>query len=498
MPYSLSMDLQPKPAQNLKQLQKLIMSHQMQQAIHFLQVPIMEMTPLVEMELEQNPVLEYEQEGEDPQADPEIQQMEEDVKEESTENEMTVESELKFDDRDLEILHRLDEDFRDHFAESSTFTPSRTSQDDKFQTFLESSICDEPTLFEHLMAQAREALPEPEEIAIAETLIGNLDDHGFIKTPLTEMAILQNCTVEALEKVLEVIQTFHPCGIGARDLRESLLIQLEAQEKQGTLAFAIIEKHFDDLLHNHIPAIKKGLHCTAEEIEEMIANHIAHLDLHPGTQLARQVTTFIVPDISIHQEGDQLVVAVNNEYVPSLKLNTHYLRMLDDPTLAKDTREFIQQKVVSAKWLLRNILQRNDTLERIGQVLAKQHRDFFINPAGNLVPLTMKVVAEELEMHESTIARAVSHKYIDTPKGLLPLRYFFTSGLTTQEGTDISSSTVRDLIKDLIADEDKSQPLSDQTLSTLIKEKGIQCARRTVAKYRVALGLSTAQQRRKF
>ncbi len=492
----LSFELQQKTGQNIKQLQRLIMSKQMQQAIHFLQVPVMELTPLIDAELEQNPVLENAEDDAD--KDSELNQLEEEHNEESCDQDQVPEQELTFDEHDFEILRRLDEDFRDHFSEAGNVAVRPRSEQDKLQTFLESSIESKETLFEHLMCQAREAFDNYNQLDIAEAVIGNIDSTGFFNTSLDELAVLKKCTVADIENVLKVVQTFDPIGIGARSLKESLLIQLKNFGKELSLAYQIVDRHFDDLLHNRIPTIKKALQCTAEEIRKAVDHDIAALDLHPGTQLNHQIVSVITPDACVKLEDDELVVAVNDDSMPSLRLNSRYLRMLDDAELPKETKDFIKQKIVSAKWLLRNIMQRNDTLERICKSLTKWQRDFFLNSNGPLVPLTMKTLADELEVHESTIARAVSRKYIDTPRGLLPLRSFFTSSLSTNEGADVSAKTAQDMLTDIIAKENKQHPLSDETISAMIKEKGINCARRTVAKYRAALKIGTAQQRRKF
>lgn len=499
MPFSLSMDLHQKPVQSIKQMQRLIMSREMQQAIHLLQVPVMELAPIIELELEQNPVLESLQQDEDDQeCDADMQQLADEVEEEATDIDTPAGTEVSFDERDFEIMRRLDEDFRDHFSESEASAVRRSSEQERLQTFLESSICAEPTLFEHLMAQAHEALPEEKDRVLAEALIGNLDENGFLTISLQEIAMLQNCSVAELERVLEVIQTFDPCGIGAKNLQGSLLIQLCSQGKQDTLAYAIIDKHFNDLLHNHVPAIKRGLHCTAVQIAKAIDQHIIQLDLHPGRQLFHQTTSYITPDLTLQQDGENLVVVVSEESMPHLRLNRRYLQMLDDESLTAETKAFIQQKVVSAKWLLRNIMQRNDTLSKIGESLARSQCEFFLNPQGKLVPLTMKIVADELQLHESTIARAVANKYIDTPRGLFSLRFFFTNALVNGEGEEISAKTARDMLSEVIENEDKSHPLSDEAIAALMKDKGIKCARRTIAKYRLALNIGTAQQRRKF
>ena len=198
------------------------------------------------------------------------------------------------------------------------------------------------------------------------------------------------------------------------------------------------------------------------------------------------------------QEEDKLTIIINDDRLPTIRLNSRYLRMLDDKNLPKETRDFIRNKLASAKWLLKNIDQRNDTIYRLVESLTKYQNDFFLTPNGKLVPLTMKVLAEELGLHESTIARAVANKYVDTPRGILPLRYFFSNAYTTAEGEDISSKTVRDVLKKIIEKENKKRPLSDEALSKVLEKKGIPCARRTVAKYRSEMYIGNTKQRREF
>jgi RNA polymerase sigma-54 factor len=480
------MDFNQKQTQNQKQLQRLIMLPQMQQAIQLMQMPIMELSTVIEAELEQNPVLEYDEEL----PDEENKEIEQDI-------ENPPEEELKFND-DFEIMKKLDEDFRDHFSESENFYTKRSADEEKLKSFLEQSIQSQETLFEHLMAQAKESFETPAELAAAEVIIGSLDENGYLKTPLKEISLLNNFNEEELYLILSDIQTFEPFGVGARDLRECLLIQLKCRKESDSIAYKIIELHFDDLLNNRIPSIKKGLHSSVEVIQEAIQHKISHLDLHPGTQYSHKLIQHIVPDVIITQEDDVLSIVINDDHLPTIRLNTRYLRMLDDESLPKETKEFIRNKLISAKWLLKNIDQRNDTIFRVMESITKHQKDFFYQPNGKLVPLTMKVLAEELELHESTIARSVSNKYVDTPRGLLPIRYFFSNSYTTAEGTDISSKTVRDFLKKLIDKENKKRPLSDEALSKLLEKKGVPCARRTVAKYRTEMHIGNAKQRKEY
>jgi len=484
---SMSMNFNQKQSQNLKQLQRLIMSPQMQQAIQLMQMPVMELSTVVEAELEQNPVLEYDEE--EPQ---------EEVKESEADRESQAEKELSFNEDDFEIMKRLDEDFRDHFSESENYYTKRSSEEEKLKSFMEQSIQSQETLFEHLMSQVKETFETDDERAMAEAIIGSFNESGFLQSSLEEIALLNNFSESSLEEILEQIQTFDPFGVGARDLRECLLIQLRCLRETKSLAYKIVDKHFTDLLHNRIPNIKKSLKCSVEEVQEAIHKKISHLDLHPGTMYSHKLTQHITPDVTVTQEDEKVNITINDERLPTIRLNSRYLRMLDDESLPKETKEFIRNKLMSAKWLLKNIDQRNDTIYRVVESITNYQNDFFQKPNGKLVPLTMKVIAEELGLHESTIARAVANKYVDTPRGILPLRYFFSNSYTTSEGKDISSKTVRDVLKKIIDEENKKHPFSDDAISKILEKKGIPCARRTVAKYRTEMQIGNTKQRREF
>ncbi|MCB1111247.1 MAG: RNA polymerase factor sigma-54 [Chlamydiales bacterium] len=483
-------------SQNLKQLQRLIMSPEMQQAINLLQVPIMELAPMIELEVEQNPLLELSQD--DQEKDQDLERLEESIEEKDQDQDANPDQEVEFNDDDFEVLKQLDDEYRDYFAETQSFVQQKTEEDHKLQTFMESSVVATESLFEHLMREAHEMFDDPKDLKAAELLVGNFDENGFIETPLKEIAFLNTIEEDRLEDVLDQIKKFDPPGVGAANLRESLLIQLARKGRKSTLAYQIVESHFEDLIHNKIGAIRQSLKCTSDQISQAVQNDIAQLDLHPGRWFSIDAVQQITPDLSIHDEDNELQVRVNNEFIPSLRLNSRYLRMLDDENLGDETKEFIKQKILSAKWLLRNLFQRSDTLTRIGETIAKIQHDYLSNPAGQLIPLTMKAVAEELELHESTIARAVANKYVDTDRGILPLRSFFTNGLETDTGKDVSSDSVKEMIKQVIDDENNAKPLSDQKISDMMKERGIHCARRTVAKYRIEMQIGNAQQRRKF
>jgi RNA polymerase sigma-54 factor len=484
-----AMQLQIGQKQEVHLTQRLIMSTHMQQALRLLQLPLQELQPFIEEQIVLNPLLEMN--GEEEAETPPSEENAGTPTEES-------EREVAIDDQDLSILTRLEEEWREHFAQSEPSPIKRSSEDAKLKTYQEQSICFEPSLHDQLLHEAHETFETPREQEVAEVLIGYIDTFGFLKTPLPEICLLHQLTNEEVHSVLAEIQTFEPYGVGASTIQESLLIQLRCLHKETTLAYQIVQDHYEALIHNQIPHIQKSLKCSYEEIQQAIEKDIAKLDLHPGTQFSSSPCRTIIPDATLRQEGEELIVEVERDYTPSLRLNLKYLKMLESPDASTETKHFIKHHLFSARWLVRNLQQRYSTLERIVQSLAKRQQAFFTQPEGQLVPLTMKTLAEELNVHESTIARTVSSKYIDSPRGIFPLRSFFTNKYISEEGRDLSSTTVKEAILELIAQEDKNHPLSDDKISHLLKEKGISCARRTVAKYRLMLEIGNTQQRRKF
>lgn len=483
----ISLKTQPKQVTALKQSQLLMMLPQMQQAITLLQMPVMELTPLIEAEMERNPLLEQEETDED-----------ESIEEEETDHD-DPEREISFDENDFETFMQMDEQWRESLSDQlQADDPHQSSEMEKRKSFLESNLTTPPSLFSHLMNQAKDTFSDPKELLIAESLIGNFDEYGYLKTSLEEIAALSGCLVESLQKILEKIQTFDPFGVGARSVQECLLIQLRCLNKADSLAYKIIRDHYEDLIHNHIPKIQKSLSCQNHEIRESIEKQIAKLDLRPGAWYALPNNANIVPDILIRQDRDQLFIDTNDDFLPTLRLNRRYMSLLEDKDVPAETKEYIQHHLLSAKWLSRNIRQRNETLIRITEYLTKKQDQFFSKAEGELVPLTMKEVAQELHLHESTIARAVANKYVNCSRGLLPLRAFFTTAYSNKEGKEISSSTVQGAIQELIKREDKKKPLTDEKIVEKLQERGIVCARRTVSKHRRTLNIGNTTQRKKY
>ncbi len=475
----LSIQMQAAPKQQLELTQRLMMSAQMKQALRLLQLPLVELESFIEEQMTLNPLLELEETENQEEFGPE---------EEKEEGQLLSDDELAF-------LSHLEE--QGYFTDLDTRPRKPTSDENKLQTYLEQSLPFQPSLYDRLRQQAQDSFETPRDLDIANTLFGYMDQWGFLTTPLSEINSLHQFREEESQPILSEIQSFEPYGVGASTIQESLLIQLRCLQKEKTLAYRIVKEHYEQLLRNQLPLMQKKLRCSFAEIEAAI-QEIAKLDLHPGTQFSPSLNPAIIPDVTLRQEKDRLVVDVERDYAPSLRLNLRYLKLLEDPSLSREHKQFIKRYLLSARWLMRNLQQRYSTLERIAQSLAEKQYAFFTEPDGKLVPLTMKTLAEELQVHESTIARGVSNKYLSSPRGIFPLRAFFTNKYLSGEGKDLSSRTVKEAMLALIQQEDKRHPLSDQKISFLLKEQGMPCARRTVAKYRFLLQIGNMQQRRKF
>lgn len=456
------------------------MMPKMQQAISLLQAPVLEISQIIDAEMEKNPMLEMiEEYGEE------------------TNKEDGDPKEVEVDHNDFEIMQKLDDEYRDFFDQSGSYQ-SKSRKEEQKKLFLEHSIIAPETLYGHLMNQSRETFETEKELQLAELIIGSLDHRGFLVTDIEEIAAMGNVAPYEVEDLLKEIQTFEPFGIGARSTKECLLIQLRNGGKKASLAYKIIEKYYDELLHNKIPYIQKKLNITYEQICQIMEEDIVRLDLQPGSWFSTTNESVIVPDARIREEEGELVLDINDDVIPPLRVNRKYLRMLSQQDLDLSTKEFIHQHLISAKWLMKNIHQRNETLSRILRFIMKSQKQFFIDPKGELVPMTMKDIAEELGLHDSTVARGVANKYIDTPRGVVPLRSLFSFSYQKQDGSELSAQTVREKMQKLIDQEDKKKPLTDERISQDLKVLGIECARRTVAKYRKDLKLGNAQQRRKY
>ncbi|MCG8602112.1 MAG: RNA polymerase factor sigma-54 [Verrucomicrobiales bacterium] len=468
------------PEQRFDQFQSLqqqqTIAPQMQQSLQMLQAPTMELRHLVQQELVANPTLE----------------------EESTEvslEEVTSPDEDEEFEKEFAELSQLDEEWREYMAQSRTAAPKRDDADEKHQFVLD-SIVEPVTLQEHLLNQLSLSGHSGELREVTANLIGNIDENGFLQADLEEMSFDLGISYDLLEEARSLIQSFDPVGIGAEDLRDCLLIQLERLGKHHSLEYRIVDHHLDDLARKRYPQIAKKLSVTPEQITEA-ASHIARLDPRPGSRFGTDNNTYVTPDLTIEKVGDEWVVAMNNEQIPRLRISNSYKDLMASGS-GKDARAYIRDKIRAGKFLIKSIHQRQDTIRAIAEEILKRQQDFFAHGTSHLKPMNMAQVAEVVGVHETTVSRAVSGKYMSTPHGVFEMKYFFTTGYATADGGEVSNTSVKQALADLIASEDTKKPYSDEAIMKELDKQGIKIARRTVAKYREALHILPSHMRRSY
>jgi RNA polymerase sigma-54 factor len=325
-----------------------------------------------------------------------------------------------------------------------------------------------------------------------------IDDEGERLAELAEIAdVFRPYEPVEAERMLTVIQTFDPPGVGARDVRESILIQLHHRDEQGTVQYKVVEQHFDDLINHRWADIAKSMDLSAREVQDA-ADQISHLDPKPGLKYSVAPEQYVIPDLIVEKiDGDYLVFA-NDTSLPRLRISKSYREVARDKSkFTGENKEFIATKLNSANWMIQAIEQRRQTMLKVMNFIVDRQRDFFERGVQYLKPLTLREVADHIEMHESTVSRVTNKKFVQTPRGVYSLKYFFSSGLSTTSGEDISARGVKDKIKTMVADEDTRKPLTDQAIVTLLKSDGVKIARRTVAKYRDQMGILPARMRKR-
>ena len=489
--------------------QQMILSPQLQQSLALLQAPVLELQALVEQEVAQNPLLEevpeverVREEGElgsediamaaqaaDPSEPPADTQFDPATERSSTEPVDKLDSELQ-------RLLELDQDWRDHFSAANTVVRGSDDEQER-RDFLLNSATSQTSLQEHLLEQVRLADLEPRDVPVAEMLVGNIDDHGFLQSGVAELSFATGAPSEQIEEVLQIIQSFTPPGVGARDLRECLMLQLERGRRKDTLEYRVLRDHFEALTKHRFPEIARHLGVTAADAQR-IAQRIARLNPRPGREFTANDPGYIQAEVTAAKVGDDWVVTTQRDHLPHLRISNTYKDLLSNPETPTETREYIRDKIRAGKFLIKSLHQRQDTITRIAQEIVKRQRDFLEHGVGQLKPLTMVQVAEVVGVHETTVSRAVSGKYMATPHGVIELKYFFTSGLATDSGEAVSNTSVKSVLAEMIGSEDKGTPLSDEDLVNRLNAKGIQIARRTVAKYRTELGALPSHLRRTY
>lgn len=479
--------------QGLHQVQRLslqqILAPQLQQSLHLLQVSTLELQSLIAEELQQNPLLEEVPKDEAPRIEVEP------TPASPEENKPDAKEELDFK-QEFEVLSKLDEEWREYFAQTSSPRHYTAEQEEQRQHFFD-SITEQQSLQQHLLEQLGFVDLTPEERKVAELIIGNINDDGYLLTPLEELSISSGVPLDQLQKMLAVVQTFHPVGVGARDLKECLLLQLKRQGKEDSLEAKVVANHLEDLGRKRYQEIARALNLTPQQVQE-IADHIATLEPKPGRMFSTETHQYVAPDVIVQRVNGEYVVMLNDEQIPHLRISSAYKELMADPKKYAEAKDYIRDKIRAGKFVIKSIHQRQQTIANIAKVIVERQREFFDKGISHLKPLTMAQVAEEVGVHETTVSRAVANKYIQTPHGLFEMKFFFTPGFTTQSGTAVSNTSVKEEIAKLIEREDPSKPLSDQEIVAILKEKGIPIARRTVAKYRSELNILPSNLRKKF
>lgn len=478
-------------AQEFQQSQKQtqVLAPQLRNSLKILQAPATELRTTILGELQNNPLLE-----ELPLDSISV----EDLSQNKDEDRANESDELNFDAEDFSALDRIGEDLRQQFAEENSGQSFSTEDEARREHFLNSLVTD-TSLQQHLIQQAELTnCPESEREALL-YLIGSLDDHGFLTESLSNCALQSRLPLGLMQTAAELLKTFDPPGIGTTDLQDCLDTQLaRLGENPDSLSRRILREHFKLLVRRRIQELARLTNAKPDEIQDAIAR-IGRLDPAPGKRFAPDSNTVVDPDVTVFlDEYDQWQIHLHNDYIPKLRINSTYKAMLAKSTLSKSEKEFLLERLRSGKFLINSIEQRQQTIERITRELLLHQREFFEEGVSKLRPLTMNTVAQAVGVHETTISRATANKYIRTPHGTFPFKYFFTTGYKSATGDAVSNKSVQDMIAQLIEDENPAKPLSDQAIVNLLQEKDIKIARRTVAKYREALGILATNLRRRY
>jgi RNA polymerase sigma-54 factor len=507
--------------QQVKLSQQLVMTPQLQQAIKLLQLSRMELVGLVQHELEENPVLEEVQEGEEERESAEAAGQEgadagvdagetadgpadleaspaEPADEsfdgpEIGESGEPVEAGGEPEPTDAEKIADVD---WQSYAESQPQTGMREVVDDEDRPSIDATLTRRENLSDHLIWQLQLAsFPAEEEVA-ARFIIGNLDERGYLQSSVEELARQSGVKIELVEAALRRVQEFDPAGVAARDLRECLLIQVRMLGIDDPLVLRILEHHLDALIKRDFRGLSRDLGVPIEQVAAA-ALVIGRLEPRPGRAFGGEDPIYIVPDIYVHRVGDQFHVVLNDDGLPRLRVSALYRGVLAKGSPAsKDTRDYVHEKVRSAMWLIKSIHQRQRTIYKVMQSIIKYQREFFEKGINFLRPLNLRDVADDIGMHESTVSRVTTNKYAHTPQGIFELKYFFNSSISRVQGDAVASESVKERIRRLIVNEDPRRPLSDQRIAEMLRVANIDIARRTVTKYRESMNLLSSTKRR--
>ena len=507
-----------------KQTQNLVLAPQLRQSLKILQVPALELRSAILEELQTNPLLEefgtndesLDAEVSEPSPDEPEENSDEEFGDDPAENDPEANStketeegvelednagedltDMDFSD-EFAILKEMEEDLREHYEREYEGEAKLGNSDaEEKRKFFFDSLVAETSLQEHILDQLKLIETSEGQRKACEFMIGSLDENGFLTTPLSDLGLLSNLPLEDLQSGLALLQTFDPMGIASTSLQDCLLKQMDAREWQETHSYEIVRDHFPLLVRRRVPELSRKLSQPTHVIHQALEK-IAELDPAPGRRFSEDNNLAVSPDAVVERVGGEWVISLNNDYIPRLKINKTYKELISKGTLSSKEKEYVRNQMRAGKFLINSIDQRQNTIERITRRILDRQGDFFEEGSSKLRPMTMAEVAESIEVHETTVSRAIANKFLRTPHGTFPFKYFFTPGYSGKDGDTVSNTSVKESIGAIIAQEDTAKPLSDQKIVDLLAEKEIKLARRTVAKYREELGIPPTNLRRTY
>ncbi|MFH1914003.1 MAG: RNA polymerase factor sigma-54 [Pseudomonadota bacterium] len=461
--------------QQLKLSQQLVMTPQLQQAIKLLQLSLLELLETVQQELMENPFLD-----------------EVEVETEIREPEKLTESQAE-----EELVRTADwENYLGEFSSTSKQSTARDSEIPEEGLSLEARLASKPSLDGHIGWQMRLSNFTERELAIAEVIVGNLDHNGYLQASTEEITAMVDVAPEEVEALILRVQRLDPVGIAARTPQECLLVQMEVLGFDDPILVSLVRDHLEDLGKNRFKPLARKFKISMDDLKSYI-ELLQTLDPMPGSHYSSTEPHYVSPDVFVFKYGDDFVIILNEDGLPRLQMNSYYMETMKG---AKNKeKDYFQEKMRSAAWLMKSLYQRQRTLYKVVESIVRFQRDFFEEGVTKLKPLILKEVAEDIEMHESTVSRITTSKYVSTPHGIFELKFFFNSALDLNDGSQVGSESVKALIKQMIAAEDQKKPLSDERIGEILQEKlEVNIARRTVAKYRSAMGIASSSKRKQY
>ncbi len=463
-----------------KLVQKLILTPSLQQAIKLLPMSTLELRDLLTQEMVENPMLE-EVSTEDTHT------AEQQTTEEKPEPKPDSQKADSWDDADYQYFfgEYLDDGYRPKAPQEVRELPP-----------IENTLSTSSSLSDHLLWQLSLQSEDGRLRQIGEAIIGNLNDDGYLVASLDELASMGPWPIDAVEHALRLLQGFDPVGVAARDLQECMMLQLQHLGMEGTPAERIVTEHLRALQNHQIPEISRKLGMSIEELKEHV-EIIRHLDPKPGLRFNPTPSQYVTPDVFVEKIDDEYIVFLNEDGLPQMRISPTYRRLLDkDGNHGEETRAYVRDKFNAARWLIKSVQQRQNTIYKVARSIVNFQREFLDQGIEHLRPLVLRDVANDIGMHESTVSRVVTNKYMHTPQGVFEMKYFFHSGISSSYGENVSSVTIKQRIKKIIESEDAKKPLSDSKIVSILQREGLVLARRTIAKYREELKIPTSNQRK--